>query len=83
MQKTIVNDLDVDALTRLVAERRRSTPASASESPPAGPARPAARARSGRSSFGNGETVDRNFKIVADEPEEMLGGNRRPTRRSC
>ena len=79
MTRNIVNDLDVDALTRMVDEI-------AADSSKA-PARFGVTTRwTGQTrtestvhtiNFG-GEKIERSFKIVADEPEEMLGSNSAP-----
>jgi hypothetical protein len=82
--RNIVNDLDLDALGEVV-EAIQADPAKArvgsSTSPPAGPARPAAKAVDGDHL---GRRDDRpQFKIVADEPCNCSAATARPTRRSC
>ena len=79
MTRNIVNDLDVDALTRMVDE----IAADSSKAPArfgvttrwTGQTRTESRVHT--INFG-GEKIERSFKIVADEPEEMLGSNTAP-----
>ena len=77
VKKSIVNDIDLDALQRLVED--------AGENPNLGfevttrwDGQFRSETKVGPISFGNGDTLIRDFVIKADEPEEILGNNEAP-----
>ena len=79
MTRNIVNDLDVDALTQMAGE--------IAADPSKAPARFGVTTRwTGQTRTEStvhsielgGERIDRSFKIVADEPEQLLGANSAP-----
>lgn len=77
IQKTIVNDIDVGALEEFVDDIK-ANPAHAIidfgvTTRWTGQMRSESRTQPIR--MGNGETIDRDFVIKADEPEEILGSN--------
>ena len=74
-----VNGLDLppSAKSSKRSSRMPARRASASTSPPAGPARPAAKRPSTAITMA-GERIARSHKIVADEPCELLGTNSAP-----
>ena len=77
VQKAIVNDIDLDRLTQLVAEAA-VTPALGFEVTTKWDGQFRSESHVGPIRFGNGDTVIRDFVIKADEPEEILGSNQSP-----
>jgi hypothetical protein len=77
VQKAIVNDIDLDRLTKLVAESA-ITPALGFEVTTRWDGQFRSESSVGPIKFGNGDTVIRDFVIKADEPEEILGSNQSP-----
>lgn len=80
-QRNIINNVDVDALG-VIAANARSKPDQATlgfgvttrwtgQMRSEGSAKPI--------KLGNGQTINRHFKIAADEPEEILGTDEAPT----
>ena len=78
--RKIVNDVDVDALEDIAASARskpeQATVAYGVATRWTGQMRSEGSARPIR--LGNGRTIDRQFKIAADEPEEILGTDAAP-----
>ena len=77
VQKAIVNDIDLDKLTQLVAEAA-VTPALSFEVTTKWDGQFRSESHVGPIRFGNGDVVIRDFVIKADEPEEILGSNQSP-----
>ena len=77
VQKAIVNDIDLDKLTKLVAESA-ITPALGFEVTTRWDGQFRSESSVGPIRFGNGDVVVRDFVIKADEPEEILGSNQSP-----
>ena len=77
VQKAIVNDVDLDRLTQLVAEAAIN-PALGFEVTTRWDGQFRSETRVGPVRFGNGDVVVRDFTIKADEPEEILGSNQSP-----
>ena len=77
VQKAIVNDIDLDKLTQLVAEAA-ITPALGFEVTTRWDGQFRSESSVGPIRFGNGDVVVRDFVIKADEPEEILGSNQSP-----
>ena len=77
VQKAIVNDIDLDKLTTLVAEAA-VTPALSFEVTTKWDGQFRSESSVGPIRFGNGDVVVRDFVIKADEPEEILGSNQSP-----
>jgi uncharacterized OsmC-like protein len=75
--KAIVNDIDLDRMTQLVAEVALC-PALGFEVTTRWDGQLRSETQVGAIRLGNGETVIRDFVIRADEPEEMLGSNQAP-----
>ena len=77
IQKTIVNDIDIDALHELVAEAEVH-PALGFEVTTRWTGQFGSESKAGPIRLGNGETIVRNHVILADEPEEILGNDQGP-----
>ena len=77
VQKAIVNDIDLDRLTKLVADSA-ITPALGFEVTTKWDGQFRSESHVGPIRFGNGDVVIRDFIIKADEPEEILGSNQSP-----
>ncbi|HEY0630178.1 MAG TPA: OsmC family protein [Sphingomicrobium sp.] len=75
--KNIVNDIDLDKLQELVVEAN-SNPALGFEVTTRWDGQFRSETRAGPIRLGNGETVERDHVILADEPEEILGSNQGP-----
>ena len=77
VQKAIVNDIDLDRLTKLV-EDAAITPALGFQVTTKWDGQFRSESHVGPIRFGNGDVVVRDFVIKADEPEEILGSNQSP-----
>ncbi len=75
--KNIVNDIDLDRLQELVAESEVH-PALAFEVTTRWTGQFRSESRPGTIQMGNGKTIERDYLIQADEPEEILGSNEAP-----
>ena len=75
--KNIVNDVDLDRLQELVVEAN-SHPALGFEVTTRCDGQFRSETRAGPIRLGSGETIERDFVINADEPEEILGSNQAP-----
>ena len=74
IQKTIVNDIDLDKLQELV-EEAAVNPGLGFEVTTRWTGQFRSESRPGPITMGNGDKVARNHVILADEPEEILGSN--------
>ena len=80
IQRTIVNDVDVDALTTIVDEAK-TNPCQATlgfEVATRWTGQLRSESRFGPIRMGNGETIERSHTVLADEPEEILGSDEAP-----
>ena len=77
IQKSIVNDIDLDRLTDLV-EEASVNPSLGFEVTTRWTGQFRSESRPGPITMGNGDKVERNHIILADEPEEILGSNEAP-----
>ena len=77
IQKTIVNDIDLDKLQDLV-EEASVNPGLGFEVTTRWTGQFRSESRPGPITMGNGDKVARNHVILADEPEEILGSNEAP-----
>ena len=77
IMKNIVNDIDVDALHQLVAEAEVN-PALGFEVTTRWTGQLRSESRPGPIRLGNGETIERDHIILADEPEKILGSDEGP-----
>ena len=77
IQKTIVNDIDLDKLQDLVDEASVN-PGLGFEVTTTWTGQFRSESRPGAITMGNGDKVQRNHVILADEPEEILGSNEAP-----
>jgi hypothetical protein len=77
IQKSIVNDIDLDKLTDLV-EEAAINPGLGFEVTTKWTGQFRSESRPGPITMGNGDKVARDHVILADEPEEILGSNEAP-----
>jgi uncharacterized OsmC-like protein len=77
IMKNIVNDIDVGALHELVAEAEVN-PALGFEVTTRWTGQFGSESRAGPIRLGNGETIERNHVMLADEPVEILGNDDGP-----
>jgi len=77
IQKSIVNDIDLDALQELVAEAEKN-PSLGFEVTTRWGGQFRSESKVGPIRMGNGDLVVRDHVIKADEPEEILGSNEAP-----
>ena len=77
IQKNIVNDIDLDKLTELV-EEAKVNPGLGFEVTTTWTGQFRSESRAGPITLGNGDKVQRNHVMLADEPEEILGTNEGP-----
>ena len=77
IQKTIVNDVDLDRLQGLVVDAMIN-PSLGFEVTTRWDGQFRSESRIGPIRFGNGDIVQRDHVIKADEPEEILGSNEAP-----
>src|SRR5687768_18506939 len=80
IQKNIVNDVDLDALQQLVTEAA-ANPCQATlgfEVVTRWNGQFRSESRMGPIRAGNGDIIERNHVVLADEPEEILGSNEAP-----
>jgi uncharacterized OsmC-like protein len=77
VQKTIVNDIDLGKLTELV-EEAAVNPSLGFEVTTRWDGQFRSLSKVGPIRFGNGDLVQRDYVIKADEPEEILGSNEAP-----
>ncbi len=77
IMKNIVNDIDVDALEELVAEAEIH-PALGFEVTTRWTGQFGSESRAGPIRLGNGDTIERDHVILADEPVEILGNDDGP-----
>ena len=77
IQKTIVNDVDLDRLQGLVVDAM-ANPSLGFEVTTRWDGQFRSETRANSIHFGDGDVLERSFVIRADEPEEILGSNEAP-----